>query len=115
MNMYEPLAWTASTIYGTQVSDSGFPVDVNNTNLLPCLDLSISVNIRSALQCPGRGVNCRRLGYQKRSRECGTLGVIVHAELGVDVIVVRSNAGERRKDDTMRKGQSTDFDRGEER
>ena len=87
-------------------------MDVNDTNLLPGLDLRISVNIWSIMMCPGRGVNHRGLGYQKRTGKRGTLGVIFHAELGVNVILGRSSTGEGRKDDTMRKGQSADFDRG---
>ena len=110
--MYEPFAWTASTIYGAwRVSDSGFSVDVNNANLLPGLNLRISVNVWSIMVCPGRGVNHRCLGYQKRTGKCGTLGIIFHAELGVNVILGCSGTSERCKDDTMRKGQSANFDR----
>lgn len=76
-------------------------MSVNDTNLFPGLDLGISVDVRGIVECPGRGVNGGRLGYQKRSGEDGTLGVIFHAELGVNVIVGSSNAGERRENDPM--------------
>jgi hypothetical protein len=44
----------------------------------------------------------------------GTLRVILHTELGVDVILGRSTPGERRKNNTMRQGQSADLERSEE-
>ena len=89
-------------------------MDVNDTDLPPGLDLSIGVNIWNIMECPGCGVNDGALSYQKRSGERRTLRVIFHAELGVDVILRRSTAGERRENDTVRKGQSTDLERGEE-
>ena len=96
------------------MSDSGYPVDINNANLPPGSDLSICVNIWGIVECPGRGVDDGGFSYQKRSGECRTLSVIFHAKLGVNMSLGRPNAGERRKDDTMRKGQSTDLERGEE-
>ena len=54
------------------------------------------------------------LGYQKRSRERRTLGVIVHTEVGVDVVLGRSRPGERSENDAMGEGQSTDLERSEE-
>jgi hypothetical protein len=41
----------------------------------------------------------------------GTLCVIFHTELGVDVVLGRPRPGERRKNDAMREGQSTDLER----
>jgi hypothetical protein len=63
--------------------------------------------------CPGLWVDGGGLSHQKRSRECRTLSVVVHAKLGVDVVLGRSRAGERRKNDAMREGESTDLERGE--
>ena len=77
--------------------------------LLPGLHLSISVNVWSMTVRPSRGVNGGGLGYQKRTRECRTLGVVLYAEFCVNVILGRSATGEGRKDDAMRNGQPTDF------
>ena len=54
------------------------------------------------------------LGYQKRSGERRTLRVVVHSELGVNVVLGRSRPAERRKNDAMREVQSTDLEGSEE-
>ena len=54
------------------------------------------------------------LGYQERSRERRTLCIVVHSELGVNVVLGCTRPGERRKNDAMREGQSTDLERSEE-
>jgi len=87
---------------------------VNKTYLLPSLDLSVGVNIWDMGVCPSRRVDDGGLSYQERSRDRRTLGVILHAKLGVNVVLGRSRAGERRKDDAMREGHSTDLDGCEE-
>ena len=63
--------------------------------------------------CPSCRVDDGGLSYQKRSRNSRTLGVIVHTQLGVNMILGRPAAGERRKDDAMRKGQATHLERVE--
>ena len=70
--------------------------------------------MRNVVECPGGGVNQRGFCYQKRTGEGRTLGVIVHTELGVNMILGRSGTGERGEDYAMGKGQSTDLERGEE-
>ena len=87
---------------------------MNKTYLLPSLDLSIGVNIWSMWVCPSRRVDDGSLSYQKRSRDRRTLCVIVHAKLGVNVVLGCSRAAERGKDDAMREGHSTDLDGREE-
>jgi hypothetical protein len=87
---------------------------VEKTYLLPGLDLGIGVDIWSTVVCPGLRVDYGGLSYQKRSREGRTLGVIVTTKLSVNVVLCRSGAGERGKNDAMGQGQSTDLERGEE-
>jgi len=82
--------------------------------LLPGLDLSIGVDIWSVEVCPSLRVDDGSLGYQKRPGERRTLCVVVHGELGVNVVLGRSRPGERRKNDAMREGQPTDLDGSEE-
>ena len=82
---------------------------VEKPYLLPGLYLSIGVNVWGMAIRPSRGVNGSGLGYQKRTRECRTLRVIVYTEFGVNMILSRSRAGEGCKDDAMRNGQPTDF------
>jgi hypothetical protein len=89
-------------------------VDVNKTYLLPGLDLTIGVDIRSVGYVSSRRVDDGSLSYQKRSRDRRTLCVIVHTELGVNVVLGSSRPGERCKNDAMREGQSTDLERSEE-
>jgi hypothetical protein len=55
------------------------------------------------------------LSYQKRPGDGGTLSVILHTKLGVDVVLGGSSAGERGKNDAVREGHSTDLKRCEER
>ena len=87
---------------------------VNKTYLLPRLDLSVGVNVRSVLECPGGRVDDGGLSYQKRSRGFRTLSVILHTKLGVDVVFSSPRAGERGKDNAVREGNSTDLERCEE-
>jgi hypothetical protein len=58
-------------------------------------------------------MNSRGLGYQKRPGGGGTLGVILHTKIGVNVVLGGSRAGERGKDDAVREGHSTDLKRCE--
>ena len=99
--MYEPLAWTASTICGRGISEGEQQADVNDTNFLPGFYLGISVNIWDVPECPGGGVNQGCLSDQKGSRECGALGIIFHPEFCVNVIIARSSTGEGGEDDPM--------------
>ena len=62
--MYDPLAWTASTTCGMEVRRV-VVVAVNETHLLPGLDLGISVNVRSMVIRPSGRVDGAGLGYQK--------------------------------------------------
>jgi len=89
-------------------------VDVNGARLFPGLDLWIGIDVRSVEVCPGGRVDGGGLGYQKRSRGRRTLCVILHTKVGMDMILCGSRAGERRKDDAMREGHSTDFEGSEE-
>jgi hypothetical protein len=59
-------------------------------------------------------MNSGGLSYQKRPREGGTLSVILHTKIGMDMVLGGSRAGERREDDAMGEGQSTDLERCEE-
>ena len=88
--------------------------DGDETYLLPCLDLGISVDVRSVGERPSRRVDGGGLGYQEGPRERRTLCVVVHTELGVDVVLVRPSPGERGKDDAMGEGQSPDLEGSEE-
>ena len=63
--MYEPLAWTASTTCRTKRSDNGLFLGANGAYLLPALDLSIGVNIRSMGVRPGCRVVGGGFSYQK--------------------------------------------------
>jgi len=112
--MYEPLAWTASTTCGNWRSDGGLLADVNGARLFPGLDLWIGIDVRSVEVCPGGRVDGGGLGYQEGSRGRRTLCVVLHTKVGMDMILGGSRAGERRKDDAVREGHSTDFERGEE-
>ena len=69
--------------------------------LLPGLDLSIGVDIWGVGVRPSRRVDNGTLGYQKRSRERRALCVVLHSELGVNVVLGRSRPGERRKNDAV--------------
>ena len=64
--MYEPFAWTLSTIYEIG-GQTGLLVGVNDANLLPGLDLSIRVDIRRMGVWPSGRVDGGGLSYQKRS------------------------------------------------
>ena len=112
--MYEPLAWTPSTTCWTGRSDRTIPVDVNGAHLLPSLDLFIGVDVRNMMVCPSCRVDGGSLGYQKRSGSRRTLCVIFDTHVGVDMVLGGSRAGERRKDDAVREGHSTDLERCEE-
>ena len=112
--MYEPLACTASATCRMKRLDRGLAVGVNKAYLLPGLDLSISVNIRSIVICSSGRVDDGSLGYQKRSRDGRTLCVILHTDAGVNVVLGRSRPGHGCKDDTVREGQATNFERSEE-
>ena len=98
----------------TRGSAKSSPTGNNKTYLLPGLNLSICVDIRSVGICPSRWMDDGSLCYQKRTRGRRALCVIVHTELGVNVVLGRSRPGERSKDDTMGEGRSTDLDRSEE-
>ena len=111
--MYEPLAWTAFTTCGMG-SDSGLLVGMSKTHLLPSPDLRIGVNVRSMVVRPGGRVDGAGLGYQQRSRNRRTLGIILHTQFGVDVILGSSNTGERCENDVVREGHWTDLKRCEE-
>jgi hypothetical protein len=76
-------------------------MDVEKPYLLPGLDLGIGVNIRNTVVCSGLRVNDGGLGHQKRSREGRTLGVIVNTKLSVNVVLGRSGAGERGKNNAV--------------
>jgi len=90
-------------------------VDVNEAYLLPGLDLFVGINIWSMNVCPGGRVDGGSLSYQERPRDRRTLSVILHTKVGsVDVVLGGSGAGERRKNDAVREGHSTDFERSEE-
>ena len=89
-------------------------MNVSEAHLLPGLDLRIGVDVRSVEVCPSGRVDGGSLGYQERSRGRRTLCVILHTEVGMDMILGGSRAGERGKDDTVREGDSTDFERSEE-
>jgi len=112
--MYEPLAWTASTTCGKWRSDGSLSVDVNGAHLFPGLDLCIGVDVRSVRVCPSGRVDGGSLGYQKRSRGRRTLCVILYTKVGMDMILGGPRAGERGKNDAVREGNSTDFERSEE-
>ena len=89
-------------------------VDVNEARLLPGLDLCVGINIRSMEVCPGSRVDGGGLSYQKRSRGRRTLCVVLHAEVGMDMALGGSGPSERRKNDAVREGHSTDFKGSEE-
>ena len=82
---------------------------VNETNLLPGLDLSVGVNIRSMGPRPSRRVDDGTLSYQKRPRHGGTLGVILQTQACVNVVLGGSRAAERCENDAVREGHSTDL------
>jgi len=87
---------------------------LNEAHLFPGFDLCIGVDVRSVGVCPGGRVDGGRLSYQERSGGRRTLRVILHPKVGMDVVLGGSRAGERRKDDAVREGHSTDFERSEE-
>ena len=64
-------------------------------------------------KCSSCWVDGSSLGDQKRPRISRPLGVIVHTQLGMNVVAGRSNTGERGENDAMGKGYSTDLERGE--
>ena len=99
--MYEPLAWTVSTTCGKRRSDGKLLVDVNEAHLFPGLDLCVGIDIRSVDVCPGGRVDGGSLSDQERPRGRRTLCVILHAKVGVDMILGGSSAGERRENDAV--------------
>ena len=112
--MYEPFAWTASTTCGKWRSDGSVSVDVNGAHLFPGLDLRVGVDVWSVRVCPGGRVDGGGLTYQKRSGGGRTLCVVLHTKVCMEMILGGSKAGERGKDDAVREGDSTDFERSEE-
>ena len=85
-------------------SDRVVSVAVNKTHPLPGLDLSIGVNVRCVVVSPGGRVDGSGLGYQKRSGDRGTLGIILHTQFGVNVVFGGSSAGERCENNAVREG-----------
>jgi len=64
--------------------------------------------------CTGSGVDGGSLSYQERPRGRRALSVILHTKVGsMDVILGGPRAGERRKNNAVREGHSTDFERSE--
>ena len=113
--MYEPLAWTVSTTCGERRSDRRLSVDANDAYLLPGLDLFIGINIWSIGVCPGGRVDGGSLSYQERPTSRRALSVILYTKAGgMDMVLGGPGAGERRKNDAVREGHSTDFERSEE-
>ena len=93
--MYEPLAWTASTTCGKWRSDGKLSADMNEAHLFPGLDLCIGIDVGSVEVCPGGRMDGGGLRYQERSRGRRALCVILHTEVGVDMVLGGSGAGER--------------------
>lgn len=93
---------------------TGVLAGVGKPYLLPGLDLLIGINIWSVVKGSSCRVNDGALCYQERPGVRRTLRVVIHSELGVNVILGGSSTGKRRKDDSVRKGHPTDLERGEE-